>query len=218
MKILNVALSALLFLPSVALAQVLPQDLIGLGIAPEVASYLHLNGLVQKNNTFIKQRNAAGTANISVLKVDSNDDTILNADSGDVGTFSVATTPVAGFATVGLTLPAQKGLRMEPYVPTMAATPAAGTNDFKPGLNVVPTAAANTAACLAAVPSPGDSYEIFNNGPNAIRVKACGTPGINGAAAGSYIPLATFQKASCHANSATAYLCDVKTVPTPAGP
>lgn len=39
---------------------------------------------VVPNNTYIKARNAAGTASIDVLKVDGNDDTVINADSGDV--------------------------------------------------------------------------------------------------------------------------------------
>lgn len=46
----------------------------------------------QANNTYISARNAANGANISVWKVDATDDTVLNADSGDVIKLSVAGT------------------------------------------------------------------------------------------------------------------------------
>lgn len=103
------------------------------------------------------------------------------------------------------------------YVVTAAATPAAGTNDVRPGISVFPTAAANTAALLPPTPIVGQTFRVFNSGPNAVRVKA--GVGINGAAAGTYIPLATFQEAVCLVPSGAAtYLCNVETVPTPAGP
>lgn len=107
---------------------------------------------------------------------------------------------------------------MPTYVPTMAATPAAATNKILPGLNVVPTAAANTAALLPATPVPGQSFLIVNNGPNAIRVKAGGAAAINGGSAGNYISVATLQQAECVTVGAAAHNCNLATVPTPAGP
>jgi hypothetical protein len=103
-------------------------------------------------------------------------------------------------------------------VPTMAATPVAGVNVFSPGVNVVPTAAANTAALLPATPVPGQVFTIINNGPNAVRVKAGGAAAINGGAAGNYISVATLQQAECVTIGAAAHNCALKTVPTPAGP
>lgn len=103
-------------------------------------------------------------------------------------------------------------------VPTMAATPVAGTNVISPGVNVVPTAAANTAALLPATPVPGQRFTIINNGPNAIRVKAGGASAINGGSAGNYISVATLQQADCVTIGAAAHNCALKTVPTPAGP
>jgi len=44
------------------------------------------------NNTYVTFRNAANTADIDVLKVDGTDDTVLNADTGDVIKLSVAGT------------------------------------------------------------------------------------------------------------------------------
>lgn len=103
-------------------------------------------------------------------------------------------------------------------VPTMAATPVAGVNMIVPGVNVVPTAAANTAALLPATPVPGQLFTIINNGPNAIRVKAGGAAAINGGSAGNYISVATLQQADCVTVGAAAHNCALKTVPTPAGP
>lgn len=44
------------------------------------------------NNTYLTSKNAAGSANIDVLKVDGTDDTVLNADTGDSIKLSVAGT------------------------------------------------------------------------------------------------------------------------------
>ncbi len=105
-----------------------------------------------------------------------------------------------------------------PYVPTMAATPVAGTNDFAGLVNAVPTAAANTAALLPAGPTAGTLKYIINTGPNAIRVKMGSTNTVNGGTAGGYISVASLQQARCIADSATNWNCQLSTVPTPAGP
>jgi len=81
---LIIAVSSLL---STGWAQTAKNDLIGLGMKPEIASYLAVQGLGEStlaNNTYLKVRNAANSANISVLKVDATDDTVLASDSGDV--------------------------------------------------------------------------------------------------------------------------------------
>lgn len=145
---------------------------------------------------------------------------VLGSQSTDGIQFNVAGTPVAVLNQTGLRFQTGSGAGQGQavYVPTFAATPAAGTNDIKKGFNAIPTAAANTAGCLPAVPVVGDTFEGFNTGPNAVRVKACGTPGINGAAAGTYIPVAAATYFRCVANTATAYQCGTLAVPTPAGP
>jgi hypothetical protein len=52
-----------------------------------------LTGLsVLNNDAYQTARNAAGTANINVLKVDATDDTVLNADTGDIIKLSIAGT------------------------------------------------------------------------------------------------------------------------------
>ena len=117
-----------------------------------------------------------------------------------------------------LTFTAGQGVRLPTYVPTMAATPVAGTNMFKVGLNVVPTAAANTAALLDATPTPGNTYVIYNSGANSIRIKGGGATTINGATAGGYVVLATLQSAVCRVTSASNANCILEVAPTPAGP
>lgn len=143
---------------------------------------------------------------------------ILGSASTDGIRFKVNGTTIGDVTATGITLGAGLGFNVPVYVPTFAATPAAGTNDIKKGFNAIPTAAANTAACLPAVPVAGDVFEGMNTMANAVRVKACGTPGINGAAAGTYLTVAAATYFRCTASSATAYQCGTLAVPTPAGP
>lgn len=246
------------------------------------------------NDTYLKAYNAAGSALINVLKVDSTDDTVLNADSGDVikfdingvteatlsndtltfsdfnigdintatglgigvgvtreltitndqVTFTGAASELvpgvtsfsvrnnadsadnliildAGTATLrgSLVLTSTNSVRLAPYVPTMAATPVVGTNQLLPGLNIIPTAAANTAAILgASTPVPGEQFRIVNSGPNAVFIKAGGGATMNGAQAGGKIALATLASINCVTTSATNYNCEQPVVPTPQAP
>lgn len=114
------------------------------------------------------------------------------------------------FSTAGL------GVRLPTYVPTMASTPVAGTNMFKVGLNVVPTAASNTEALLDATPTPGDVYYIYNSGPNTIKVKMGGVTTMNGAGAGGTLAIATLLSATCRITSASNANCVLEVAPTPA--
>lgn len=79
-------LLALLFVTN-ANAQVTAADLMGLGmpssLAEKVAS-IGTGSAVLTNNTYIKAYNAAGSATISVLKVDATDDTELASDASDL--------------------------------------------------------------------------------------------------------------------------------------
>lgn len=127
------------------------------------------------------------------------------------------------YATAGYTadLRFQAGTapRQAPYVPTMAATPVVGTNEFRPGLNVVPTAAASTAAILGpSTPIPGQQFIINNSGPNAVFVKAAGGATLNGATAGGKISLATLATIHCWTASATNQVCQQPVIPTPSAP
>lgn len=328
-----------LLLPYVAVAQTVEQDLIGLGMSPELADYIAQiipGGSVLDNDTYLKARNAADSADINVLKVDSSDETRLVSDSGDsvwidpggdakrkfrfnatsdvvhqitfgdggttaaqglvisgstsdgdddsvvtitgggsdgasrgsyissygnevltngggvrIEAGNVATANIdlkiehassairfmdttsgvlwtfendgdqVGSATLGGNVVFQqsgKNVVLAPYVPTMAATPVAGTNQILPGINVIPTAAANTAAMLKATPVVGEQYQIYNSGPNAVRIKAGGASTINGATAGGYIGLAALSSMKCITTSASNHLCNLDVNPTPAGP
>jgi len=156
---------------------------------------------------------------VPLTGVNASGNSMLNAMSGKAAGLSIAKTPIAQAVAGGLELPvAGTGIDFTAYVPTFAATPAAGTNDLKPGLNVVPTAAANTAACFPAVLTPGVEFVILNPIANAVRAKACGTPGVNGGAAGTYVTVAVQSRVTCVATSATNLQCSSEVVPTPAGP
>lgn len=104
------------------------------------------------------------------------------------------------------------------YVPTMAATPVAGTNAYIWGVNAVPTAAANTSAFLPTPVAAGQKATIINTMANAVRISAGGTNTINGGSAGGYIPLAAAAIADCESTSTSAVWCGTRAVPTPAGP
>lgn len=209
----------------IARAQTVESDLIGLGMQPEQASYVAgiiPGGSALGNNTALKARNQAGSADIAVLKVDTTDDTVLNANSGELVKVSVALTPVIQVAAAGVSsdIPMVAGyaLRPVPYTVTLAATPVAGSNDFKVGVNIAPTAVANTAALMPTPSAVGQQLTVINTGGNAVRVKPGGTNTINGGAAGAYIPLAAAQVVHCSATTTSAWYCWYGAVPTPAGP
>jgi hypothetical protein len=152
-----------------------------------------------------------------VIGCDVSNNTEITAPSGKDIELLIAGTKIAEVNSTGIDFEAGKGIDLPVYVPTPVATAVAGTNDVKAGsFNAIPTAAANTAMCLPTVPEAGDVVEGFNEGPNTTRVKACGTPGINGGAAGTFIPIATMTYFKCVARSTTAWQCGTLAVPTPA--
>jgi hypothetical protein len=194
-----------LLIPSLAFAQGGPDSWTG--------------GLPVGNSKWISSVSGDGQSHNKILKSDGEGDLHINVPTGSTYSIEVGETAIAtGDANAFPIYAEGKGPRMSVYVPTFAATPVAGTNDIKKGYNAIPTAAANTAACLPAVPVAGDTFEGFNSMANTVRVKACGTPGINGGAAGTYLPVATMNYFKCVAKSATAYECGTLVVPTPAGP
>jgi hypothetical protein len=169
---------------------------------------------------YLAAKDTASARTIGVLGVNSSGNTEVNAATGETVVAAVAKTPLHETSSTGVKLlVAGESFNYAPgYVPTLVATPVDGTNVYKPGLNIVPTVAANAVGCLPAVPTPGDTFTIVNANPNAVRAKACSTPGVNGGAAGTYISIATKARADCVAESATSYFCSFGVVPTPAGP
>lgn len=110
-------------------------------------------------------------------------------------------------------------VQLAAYVPTMAATPVTGTNFFAPGLSIVPTAAANTAAFLGpATPIAGQQFRINNNSGASVRVKAAGGATLNGATAGGYIVVPNLATVDCLTASTSNQVCMQPVIPTPAGP
>ena len=179
-------------------------------------------GLPLGNGRWLSSRNANGFGENKILRSTSGNDTEVNAPSGEDIRLSAAYTPVAIVnASKGIAFQsAGQGVTFSAFVPTMVATPVAGTNIFKPGLNVVPTAAANTAAFLgAATPIVGEHFIINNsNSANAVRVKAAGGATLNGATAGGYISLAALATVECYTASSGNQVCQQPVIPTPAGP
>lgn len=102
------------------------------------------------------------------------------------------------------------------YVPTAAATPVAGTNLIKPGLNVVPTNAANNAMFIgAATPVAGQEFIVVNNAGAAVRLKASGGATLNGATAGGWISVASLATVHCFTASTANQVCLQPVIPTP---
>ncbi len=105
------------------------------------------------------------------------------------------------------------------YVPTLAATPVVGTNQFLPGLNIIPTNAASNAAFIGvSTPVVGQQFRIVNASGAAQRIKAAGGATLNGATAGGYISIASLATVDCITASATNQVCLQPVIPTPAGP
>lgn len=110
----------------------------------------------------------------------------------------------------GLNIAAGYGIHMGAYVPTPAATPVLGTNDYKVGLNIVGTATAGHGAFLPFSPAKGDIVEIINsNASNEIQIFPGTSDTINGAVADTVIGLGGTFKATCIANSSSAWFCHV---------
>lgn len=83
-------LLALVFLSllwgGIAKAQTVTDDLVGLGMPPELAEYIAasiVGGTALGNDTYLKATDIAGTGTISLLKANATDDTVLNSDAGD---------------------------------------------------------------------------------------------------------------------------------------
>jgi len=146
-------------------------------------------GSVLGNNTFLKGRNKANDADISTLKVDATDDTVLNADTGDVIKFSVANTPIAvlgsldasGFAKMAvvgdITAGANTVYSATTGGPNLAAgvvvTPVATATVPAGGISgrvsIIATAAptANYIS-LPATPIAGAEYSVANRSANPV--------------------------------------------------
>ena len=162
------------------------------------------------NNTYAVGRNAADSANIDVWKVDSTDDTVINADSGDTIKLAVAGTTVASVDSTGLVL--------SPGILNVAA-------------NVESVAGAGTtvadAAALSATKSfhritgangtvgwkfpsavAGDVHFLLNTTAGVPKVYAVSGGTCNGGAADAACTLVTgIVLHACYATAANAWIC-----------
>lgn len=84
-KFLVASLVSLVF-SSVAVAQTVENDLVGLGMKPEVAEYLAgiiPAGSALDNNVYLKGDNQANNATINIAKIDTGDNTVINSSASD---------------------------------------------------------------------------------------------------------------------------------------
>lgn len=216
---------ALLVVPAIASAQPSGADLMALGMPSQMAKYFVDNGValsVLTNNAYLKSANAAGNANINVLKVDGTDDTVLNADSGDVIKLAVAATPHVQVDAAGITMvQSAAGLvySVAAATPATDLTPSA-SNLVKPVTIVVTAGPTNQAVALPASPTDGEERTIVNLSANPLVVAALGTPGMNFPVTPGprRLSVATRVEVTCkYISAAASWGCYPKTAyPTPA--
>lgn len=86
-------LVASLFISAPVFAQTVSQDLTGLGMPAEQADYLAgilPAGSVLGNNTYLKGRNQANSADIDMIKITTSDDTQINSSASDLLIFQLS--------------------------------------------------------------------------------------------------------------------------------
>lgn len=133
--------------------------------------------------------------------------------AGKVDSLYSSAVPVAPVYSSGV------NAQLAAFVPTAVATPVINTNLIRPGLNIVPTVAANAAMFIGvATPVVGQQFVVVNSGPNAVRLKAAGGATLNGAQAGGFISVASLATVNCYTASATNQVCTQPVIPTPSAP
>ncbi len=214
-------------------AQSVEDDLVGLGMKPEIANYLSgilPGGAVLDNNTFLKGRNAADSADISILKVDGSDETYLNADSGDSIVLSVATTPVAqlnasGFYVAPFAADATFIAGTAPRLAVTNVTPASGTptptsHSLKIGYNLIISGSANQSNVLPTPVSSGLGQMLYvanASGSDKRIFPGDANDQINAGGTGKYTVVGDKQEMRCHSVGSSAWRCHMlSAIPTPA--
>lgn len=239
-RLINILVCALL-MASFAEAQTVTDDLVGLGMHPELAEFIATRipgGVNLDNNAFFKSTDAAGTGTLSMLKGDATDDTVLNADSGDMIKLSVANTPVAAVgapAVVAAFTPLAsadlfvggKVIQTDEQVFAAAKGEVYGVAAMTPATNFTPVAASSIASrvsrlvsgspTLAAVHLPaatasvGKRYEITNEGTNPIVICPINaTDTINATAAKTPFSVAAGKIGDCLGVATGKFQCGAK--------
>lgn len=192
-RFLSLVAVSLLFSVS-AYAEVTASQLRGAGIPAEAANIIAgigTGGTVQANNAFLKFRNAANDADLSWAKVDSTDDTVINADSGDLIKLSVATTPIAQFGSTGWTTDLPFATSAQPQFvaatvitpSTSSVTPAAGYS-LSERRHIIAAGSPTLAIVVlpVATASVGKTYSLYNQGSNPVAmVPQTGVVNVSGA-------------------------------------
>lgn len=190
-------LLALLLLPGLAFAQddISAGDVIG-------------------NGRYLGAKTSDGQTTVPVLGVDASGNTQINALSGKGVVAAIAKTPAAVLNSQGW------GSAVAPNVAVFIATPVAGTNKLIPGYNVpAATATASTKVFVGeAIPTPGTTYEFYNQSAATLHLAVPTVSTLNGATQGGYVAVASKGSATCKTVSGTNIDCRLNVNPTPAGP
>lgn len=198
--------------------------LVGLGMRPELAEFVASQNTILSNAEWIRFLNAAGSANINAFVVDGTDDTVVNADSGDVIKFAVAGTPVVQMDASGLTtdlyFATGKGVREAVAIitPDVDYTPAAANVITTKVTRCVAGCPTIAAAYLpeASTTTIGATYQILNEGSYPLLVfpnLTGGTNTVNAGGAGTPISLATGETGICTGLTATGWRCAAVPLP-----
>jgi hypothetical protein len=112
------------------------------------------------------------------------------------------------------------GVNQAPNTVAFIATPVAGTNSLVPGYNVpAATATASTRAIIgAAIPTPGDQFEFYNQSASSLVLAVPTVSTLNGATQGGSLTVASKISASCKTVSGTNIECRLNVNPTPVAP
>ena len=73
----------------------------GVQVAAITSTGFTINDITLPNNTYLQARNAAGTADLDVLKVDATDDVVINASTGNFIKFAINGTSITSIDTFG---------------------------------------------------------------------------------------------------------------------
>jgi hypothetical protein len=220
------ALAAFFLLISVhAEAQTVKQDLVGLGMHSELAAYIASilpGGSVLGNNTFLKARNQAGNGDLSLLKANASDHTVLNAASGKTIILSVANTPIANMGAIGVSgfagnIPFTSGfgvkLAAAPIMTPDTAFPTPGSGSDLVAKVSIMAAGAPTAAFVQlplATAAVGETYQVANRSSNPVAIVPISgnTQGV--AAAATPFACTTLKMCDCTAVSTSNWQCGLK--------
>lgn len=201
---------------SIALAtpsQQVTKNLIGRGVPDSVAAYLaQLFASAPKinSNTFLKVRNAADSADLSVLKSDASDNTVINAGTGKTINLQINSTTVAsvngtGLSVVGLQFPTANEEAVAAAGSVQGDAAALSSTKF---LHQVTGADGTKGVILPATTVAGTTHWFLNTTAGVLKIYPATGGTINGAAANAALSFLTgILPHLCYATAADTWIC-----------